>query len=248
VNTLRFRRVSFTALHAERLTQGETRWSVPPLSVMRNPSLLRVLARSFLAGESTVEQITARAGRTLGRQWRWLQPLARRYLQAVADRTRPRHRDVIRFFLNDRGFGRAWSKHFHELSVEQWLTEPQRMQPVPAAGTWDVPRIESVGALCDWLWLDPGQLEWFADLKGLILRKNRPLLGHYHYRVLSKRDGTIRLIEAPKPRLKNCSGKSSPNFWSASHPTHPYTDSSKGDPSERSPPLMWVNGLSYGWI
>ncbi len=169
---------------------------------MRNPSLLRVLARSFLAGEPTVEQITARAGRTLGREWRWLRPLARRYLESVAGRTRPRHKDVIRFFLGDRGFARAWSKHYHELSVAQWVAEPQQMQPVPAAGTWDVPRIESVGALCDWLWLDPGQLEWFADLKGLIHRKNRPRLGHYHYRVLSKRDGNIRLIEAPKPRLK----------------------------------------------
>src|ERR1700728_4155286 len=146
---------------------------------MRNPSLLRALARSFLAGESTVEQITARAGRT-----------------------RPRHRDVIRFLLDDRGFRRTWSRHFHEFSIEQWLTEPQRMQPVPVAGAWNVPRIESVGDLCDWLWLDPGQLAWFADLKGLTHKKNRPLLRHYHYRVLSKRNGNIRLIEAPKPRLK----------------------------------------------
>jgi len=169
---------------------------------MRNPSLLRVLARSFLAGEPTLEQITARASRTLGRQWRWLRPLAQRYLQAVAGRTRPRHRDVIQFLLDDRAFRRAWSKHFHELSVEQWLTEPQRMQPVPAAGKWNVPRIESVGVLCDWLWLEPSQLEWFADLKGLTHKKNQPLLKHYHYRVLTKRDGNIRLIQAPKPRLK----------------------------------------------
>lgn len=208
VRYLRFRRVSFTALHAERLTQGETRWSISPLLVMRNPSLLRALARSFLAGESTAGQITARASRTLGRPGRWLGPLAQRYLRAVAGRTRPRHRDVIRFFLDDRSFRRAWSKHFHELSVEQWLAEPQRMQPVPAAGTWNVPRIESVGALCDWLWLDPGQLEWFAYLKGLTHKKNRPPLRHYHYRVLAKRDGNIRLIEAPKPHLKKLQRKS----------------------------------------
>ena len=169
---------------------------------MRNPSLLRALARSFLAGEPALDQIAARAGQTLGRRWRWLRPLAQRYLNAVAGRTRPRHRDVIRFFLNDQAFGRARSKYFDELSVAQWITEAQEMQPVPAAGTWDVPRIESVGALCDWLWLDPGELERFADLKGLGNKKNRPLLKHYRYRILSKRDG-IRLIEAPKPRLKS---------------------------------------------
>jgi hypothetical protein len=113
---------------------------------MRNPSLLRTLARSFLAGEPTAGAITARAGETLGRQWRWLRPLAQRYLDAVAGQTRPRHRDVIRFFLKDRGFIRAWSKHFPELTVVQWLTEPQQMQPVAAASAWDIPRIESVGA------------------------------------------------------------------------------------------------------
>jgi RNA-directed DNA polymerase len=170
---------------------------------MRNPSLLRALARSFLAGAPEVEQIAARAGGTLGRQWRWLRPLAQRYLNAVAGRTRPRHRDVVQFLLNDRNFGRAWSRYFHELSVSQWIAEPQEMQPVAAAAGWNVPRIESVGALCDWLWLDVGDLEWFADLKGLANKKNRPLLRHYHYRVLSKPDGNVRLIEAPKPRLKS---------------------------------------------
>jgi len=170
--------------------------------VMRNPSLLRALARSFLAGEPTAEQIAARASRTLGRQWRWLRPLAQRYLNSVAGRTRPRHRDVVQFLLTDRGLGRAWSRYIDELSVSQWVNEPQEMQPVSAAGTWDVPRIESIGALCDWLWLDPGQLDWFADLKGLGNKKNRPRLRHYHYRILSKRDGNVRLIEAPKPRLK----------------------------------------------
>ena len=84
-----------------------------------------------------------------------------------------------------------------------WLTEPQQMQPVAAAETWDIPVIESAGALADWLLLTPGELEWFADLKRLgYSRKDRPQLRHYHYRVLTKRSGRIRLIEAPKPRLK----------------------------------------------
>jgi len=87
--------------------------------------------------------------------------------------------------------------------VEQWLTESQQMQPVAAAETWDVPTIESVAALADWFRLSPGELEWFADVKGLVnRRKDRPRLAHYHYRVLAKLSGSIRLIEAPKPRLK----------------------------------------------
>lgn len=100
---------------------------------MRNPSLIRAPARYFLAGEATAEQIAARASRTLGREWRWLRPLARRYLNDVVGRTRPRHRDVVQFFLKDHRFGRAWAKHFDELSVAQWLSEPDQMQPVAAA-------------------------------------------------------------------------------------------------------------------
>jgi len=184
------------------LTQSQIRWSISPSSTMPDPPLVTVLARAILAGEPTVEQIVARCSRTLGRPWRWLRPLAQRYVEAVAGQTRPRRRDVVQFLLRDEGFGRARSKYSGELSVEQWLTEPQQMHPVAAARTWDVPAIESSGALADWLLLNPGELDWFADLRGLGYKKPGPQLRHYHYRVLSKGYGAIRLIEAPKQRLK----------------------------------------------
>ena len=169
---------------------------------MPDPSLVRMLARCFLAGEPAVEQIVARGSHTLGKRWRWLRPLAQRYISAFTGRTRPRQREVVRFLLHDRGFQRAGSKYSQELSVEQWLREPQRMQPVGVTETWDVPKIESAGALADWLEVKAGELDWFADLKGLAYRKSGPKLGHYHYRVLAKGNGIIRLIEAPKLRLK----------------------------------------------
>jgi RNA-directed DNA polymerase len=169
---------------------------------MWSPTLVGVLASSFLAGEQTVEQIVARSTQTLGKHWRWLRPLAQRFVAAFEDRTRPGHRDVIRFLVNDSGFERACSKYYYELSLKQLLFEPQPMQPVAAARAWAVPAIETVGDLAVWLQLDPGQLDWFADLAGLAHQNNRPRLDHYHYRLLTKRYGNIRLIEAPKPRLK----------------------------------------------
>ncbi|MGB6944399.1 MAG: reverse transcriptase family protein [Bryobacteraceae bacterium] len=169
---------------------------------MPAPSLVTALAQSFLAGEATVDGIVDRAVKTLGRNWRWLRPLAGRYLQSMAGEMRPRQRDVIHFFLHDPGFRRAWSKHFDELSVAKWLVDPQPMQPVEAAAAWNVPAIESIGALADWLSITPDELLWFADLKGLAYKSNNPQLTHYHYRVLAKKSGAIRLIEAPKPRLK----------------------------------------------
>ena len=72
------------------------------------------------------------------------------------------------------------------------------MQPVAAAVGWEIPAIESVGALCDWLQLELGELEWFADLHALGYRQSDSRLRHYHYKVLTKRSGDLRLIEAPK--------------------------------------------------
>jgi hypothetical protein len=139
----------------------------------------------------------------LGRPWRWLRPAARRYLDRSHDSTRPRHRDVVEFLRRDQGVKRALSKDRHDLTVDEWLSEPQQMRPVEAAETWAVPAIESVAALAEWLGVHPGELDWFADLKVLAAHRDTPAqLRHYHYRVLTKRSGNIRLIEAPKPRLK----------------------------------------------
>jgi RNA-directed DNA polymerase len=110
--------------------------------------------------------------------------------------------DVVAFLVRDQGFARARSKYASELLLEDWLTEPNRMLPVAAAADWQIPAIDSVKKLADWLHLDISELEWFADLKGLGSRRCDIRLQHYHYRVLEKKSGSIRLIEAPKSRLK----------------------------------------------
>ncbi len=76
------------------------------------------------------------------------------------------------------------------------------MQPVATASTWNIPAIESVGALAEWLGVTVSELEWLADLKGLGCKRPAPRLAHYNHRILSKLSGSLRLIEAPKPRLK----------------------------------------------
>jgi hypothetical protein len=70
-----------------------------------------------------------------------------------------------------------------------------------------LPGIETIAELADWLGLTVSELDWFADCKQLN-SKVSPLpnatakLYHYHYRILAKPHGAIRLIEIPKPRLK----------------------------------------------
>ncbi len=169
---------------------------------MPNRILASALARAFLAGEQKLDEIIDRGSQTLGRNWRWLRPLARRYVASLAGKIHPRQRDVARLILRDSAFERALVRHSEELTVAHYMAEPQRMQPVPAAQKWELPAIESLGALADWLWLEYGDLDWFADLKGLGYKSQNARLAHYHYRIWRKRSGGIRLIEAPKRRLK----------------------------------------------
>lgn len=174
---------------------------------MSNQLLADVLAAAFLAGEPNLEETVARGNRALGRKWPWLPALAKRYLTVFNGPTRPRHREVVRFILRNRVFQRACAKYSSELRVRLWIAEPMRMQPAKAGLIWNVPPITTTGDLADWLGLDASELDWFADLKGLSYRKDVPRLRHYHYRILAKESGNIRLIEVPKTRLKGLQQK-----------------------------------------
>ena len=170
---------------------------------MRDSFLLRALAQTLLAGEPAAELLIERCAHTLGRPWRWLEPLALRYLENFGTGARPRERDVVEFLREDAGFQRAQRKYSAALQVRNFLTAPPQMRPVAVASTWDIPGIDSPGELAKWLGLDPGELRWFADLKALGYKRSGEELRHYHYRILAKQFGSIRLIEAPKPRLKD---------------------------------------------
>jgi retron-type reverse transcriptase len=90
----------------------------------------------------------------------------------------------------------------HKLSIVGQLAAPPAMRPVAAARLWDVPVIRTSAELADWLVIELGDLDWFADKRTLECKRNQGRLRHYHYRVLAKRFGHVRLIEAPKIRLK----------------------------------------------
>jgi hypothetical protein len=169
---------------------------------MPKPALLSVLATFILAGEADPDRIEERSVRCLGRNWRWLRPLIHRYLKAMGHGTRPRHGDVVHFLRRDRGLRRALGRYGGEIAIAHWIAEPEPMRPVPAAAGWDLPRIETVGALAEWLSVSDDDLHWFADLKDLAYGNSTPQLRHYHYRILEKQFGSVRLIEAPKERLK----------------------------------------------
>ena len=64
-----------------------------------------------------------------------------------------------------------------------------------------MPRIDTVGELAERLELDPGQLAWLADVRGLE-RTAGPKLRNYTYVRVPRANGPPRVIERPKARLK----------------------------------------------
>lgn len=92
--------------------------------------------------------------------------------------------------------------------LRPWTAEPDS-QPtpvtIPRAPARDtvaegLPALYSVREVAEWLDLTIGELEWFADHGGW-LRTATPRLRHYRVWTREKRDG-VRMIEAPKPRLR----------------------------------------------
>jgi RNA-directed DNA polymerase len=162
--------------------------------------LVAALARCLLS-EPSVEGVRTRATHLLGRNWHWFGRLAQRYFEAFAQ-TRPAPGRVEAFLRADAGLANARRKLGAHLRIAHWIGESPRMHPVAAAGTWQLPNIESPAALADWLCLSLPELDWFADMKGLCSKHPSTRLRHYHYRVLTKSSGGLRLIEAPKRDLK----------------------------------------------
>ncbi len=173
---------------------------------MLNRAFYSALARSILAGEAALEPIVARAGSTLGQNWRWLRPMGRRYLATFSRDQRPRHKAVVSFLVADEGLRSAFHQYGTQVRIANWLREPNRMQPVHAARQWQIPKIESLGELADWLQISPSELAWFTHLNSQRTTSgpngHDGPLSHYHYRLLAKDGGSVRLIEAPKRKLK----------------------------------------------
>jgi hypothetical protein len=171
-----------------------------------NPAIFSAMSRAFLVGERTVDAVTERLFGTMGRHWRWIKPLARRMLAAFPAESRPRRIAVISFLQGDEGLRYAILKYGDQLRVATWIADPPGMLPVAAAADWQIPALCTVGELADWLAVSPDELHQLAGLtQSFTSLPNRPpesRANHYHYRVLHKMHSGIRLIEAPKQRLK----------------------------------------------
>jgi RNA-directed DNA polymerase len=176
----------------------------PPPLFSSNPAaatLIRGLAEAFLTGAWELDGLAGRGGKLLGRRYRWLRPLASRVLAAFAGRPRPRIARLAEFLRHDEGFRTARGRHALALHFTVWPAPAMTPAPGPPA-SWPVPALVTPRELAGFLDLEPNELDWFADCQARERSARSEPLRHYRYRWVAKPSGSLRLIEAPKPRLK----------------------------------------------
>jgi RNA-directed DNA polymerase len=159
--------------------------------VIPRSEIARVLAAAFLAGEWELEAMTARARHALGPR-AWLRRTAQGVLEAYRHPPLDRPRELAAFIEATLGRVRR---------PPRVLREPL-FHPAMGRARWPVPPIDTVGELADRLELDPGQLAWLADVKGLERHATQERLRNYRYSQHPRDHGPPRVIERPKQRLK----------------------------------------------
>ncbi|MGH7136590.1 MAG: reverse transcriptase family protein [Pirellulales bacterium] len=160
------------------------------------------IATAFLAGRWEEEGLRQRGSLVVEDPGRWLPRLARRIHAKGAGLGALRKRQVVEWILRDPTFHLAVERYDVEVGVRVWDECPP-MQPASGKpSSWRLPSIATVGALAEWLGIRVNELEWFGGFRRGRRSPTDGPLSHYRYRSIKKRHGEIRLLEIPKPRLR----------------------------------------------
>lgn len=165
----------------------------------RTRALADAIAAAYLAEAAWNQRALVRRSRAvLDPPPRWLPALARSVLAAYPRAPRDRARELTAYLalvLED--------ECAHAIA-EAPPRVVRRRVPVPEMGRrrWPVPPFAAPGDVAAWLGLTAGELEWFADARGMERRAADERLRHYHYAWHMRPDGRARVLEAPKARLK----------------------------------------------
>ena len=183
-------------------------------------AVANTLAMSFLAGKFDELGLIERSRPLLKRQRTWLPKLVKRVVLQFGEESRPRRAKLVKFLLADVRLQAEVEKTSFQL--QQNFARPEFVSPDDHRADWPVPKWATIGDLAEWLGLEPNELAWFADRKGLERHAVDGPLRHYQYRWFRKRGGQARLIEAPKTRLKIMQQRLLTNLFE-NIPTHPAT-------------------------
>jgi RNA-directed DNA polymerase len=159
--------------------------------------LAGALAAAFLAGEWTEDALVRRARQAVTPAPRWLGRVAAATLAAYHRPPADRPRELAAYVrLAIAGLdGPAMATRPR---VRRWYLSQEQM----GRRRWPVAELETIADLGELLGLDPGRIDWLADVRGLERSVESEQLRNYRYTWLPRKAGPPRLIEQPKSMLK----------------------------------------------
>ena len=131
-------------------------------------AVARIVARAFLAGELTRAGMRERAAKVLNASPRSVAGLAIRILKQVQEGTRPPRHRLERALIDDKRLKLLVAREGYAKLVKAMPAGSARM--IPASGApceWPVRPIRSPVELASLLNLTAGELQWFADTRGM---------------------------------------------------------------------------------
>ena len=156
------------------------------------------LALAMLAGPWTPTATRSRALIALGRTRapKWLVELVEQVHAAYRDAPADRPRELAGYLQACPAWAKAWQ---HRRPPGWSCGRPNR--PASSGRRWPVAELHDHEALAALLDVDQGELAWFADVRAQARQLPPQPLQHYRWTALPRPDG-VRLVAAPKPRLK----------------------------------------------
>ncbi len=153
-------------------------------------SLSRALAASLVEGPWDAQEVRRRLVATLRSEPPWLAELVPELAAAFASFVAPSLDEVAERIRSTASF-RGLTSGAEHVEIRRWrLSRPSHATEA------------TVGDLASLLGLSATELGWFCDLRRMNARAPEGPLRHYHYRWVEKRSAGYRLLETPKPRLK----------------------------------------------
>lgn len=155
--------------------------------------LTRALAAGFLAGEWTQQGLVHSGSVVLGRRSRWLGPLVR---QTMALYPRPPHdrpRELATLVATRPAAAKAGGAKpvVHPIAATRMVANP-----------WRLPVLDGLSDVARLLGVTGSELTWFADPRRWARVTSEVPLQHYRVSNRVAASGSIRVLEAPKRRLK----------------------------------------------
>lgn len=161
------------------------------------------LALAALCGAAEVRGVRVRCARVLDSEPGWLAGLAQMLVAHHAQAWHANNRAALRErVLRYRPFQRAQDDALPP-RARSLVLQSDAMVPATLVANIPVdPALATPGAIAQWLCLDASELNWFAAAHRGLRADPPPKAAHYRYRWVRKRTGGWRLLEAPKPRLR----------------------------------------------